>query len=231
MNQIFWFFCSWCFFCSLSSCLFSFLNIFAIFAVLLWYSSWDSNSDWIRFELIASASWARGACGPLWEGRTPGLFHVKEALVPTELRADNDLTNIRCLTTWLPHNISGRGGRNRTFVSRLPMLQRNKYRFCGGIDEDRTRYLLNANQALSQMSYDPIWSGRRDSDPWSPDPKSGAITKLRYFPLSGAFYRIWTNNLPLTRRLHYRCAKKAIYSDSVPTLSNSGVCFSSAYYF
>ena len=29
--------------------------------------------------------------------------------------------------------------------------------FNGGIDEDRTRYLLNANQVLSQMSYDPIY--------------------------------------------------------------------------
>ena len=29
--------------------------------ILFWYSSWDSNSDWIAFETIASTDWARRA--------------------------------------------------------------------------------------------------------------------------------------------------------------------------
>ena len=46
----------------------------------------------------------------------------------------------------------------------------------GGADRDRTGGLLNANQALSQLSYSPLYRGRLDAGPGtSPNPKP--ITK------------------------------------------------------
>ena len=49
----------------------------------------------------------------------------------------------------------------------------------------------------------PNWSGCSDSNWGSPVPKTGAITKLRYIPINGAFRRNRTINLSLTRRLLY----------------------------
>ena len=46
------------------------------------------------------------------------------------------------------------------------------YNLIGGAEEDRTLYLLNANQALSQVSYSPNINGRenriRTCDPLFP---------------------------------------------------------------
>jgi hypothetical protein len=37
----------------------------------------------------------------------------------------------------------------------IPNFQKTKNLYCGGADRDRTCDLLNANQALSQLSYSP----------------------------------------------------------------------------
>jgi hypothetical protein len=38
----------------------------------------------------------------------------------------------------------------------IPNFQKTKNLYCGGADRDRTCDLLNANQALSQLSYSPM---------------------------------------------------------------------------
>ena len=95
-------------------------------------------------------------------------------------------------------------GLNRTNCS-------DKYPF-GGADEDRTRYLLSANQMLSQMSYSPMyitgffypgivdkWSGKQDSNLRPPDPKSGALPScaISRFFCDGALGKNRTRNLQI----------------------------------
>ena len=57
--------------------------------------------------------------------------------------------------------------RRFTFVNRHQFPIFKKQNFCCGADRDRTCDLLNANQALSQLSYSPIviMVGSRSSGP------------------------------------------------------------------
>ena len=85
---------------------------------LSWYPSKDSNLHFTRFELVASASWARRAYGPKQRIRT------SNPLIPNQVRYQVLLA---------PDKI-----------------------FIGGPEGERSLNLLNANQALSQLSYRPI---------------------------------------------------------------------------
>ncbi len=102
----------------------------------------------------------------------------------------------------------------------------------GGAEEDRTLYLLNANQALSQVSYSPEvyrnngeyplrrnrqMVGKTGFEPATLCSQNRCTTKLCYFPLNGALSKNRTRNLQIRSLTLYPVELLARFSSIIYT--------------